>query len=1645
MLSLLMVLTSFSMAQTYTMVSSESGLEDGAQYLLVGFDDNDNAYAMGYQRSNNRLAVVVTEDGGAITATIAADANSQTEAFEFILGGSTDAWTLFDALNGGYLYAPGGGNYMRTKAEGADDTTWAIAFDDNGGALPVCNAAVEQCYMHFNLNASAGTPLFSCYKSTSSITAPVYFFKRNDGVPFVAAPTFSPANGTEFGDEGLEVTISQANGKPIYYTLDGTNPSNTSTQYTGAISLTATTTIKAIAYDGTNASNIATATYTYVDLNGPGTENNPYTVAQARAAIDANAGVNGVYATGIVSAIPTAYNQTYGNVTFNMVDAEGDEVFLQAYRCGGALAEEVAIGDVAVVYGNLKNYNGTYEFNQGCTLVSLTHPSTFVAIPTFSPEEGTFTEAQTVTISCATEGASIYYTLNGNDPTNASTLYNGPISIEETTTIKAIAYDGNNVSEIATATYTIITTANNISDITATGNYVVQGTIVARSTKGFIVGDGTGYVYYYNTNYDQNTYAIGDMVKLSGSVTTYGGVFEFNNSAEVTPATSSNYVEEDPTEISGAEMDARVASTANTLSNYVQYQGTLSVSGSHYNITNIDGATTAQGSISYPLDTEFTALNGKTVKVSGYFVGVSSSTYFNTMLGSIEEVTITEPTITITPNVVNLAATGEGISQMETLNIAYTNIVAEDYQSFTVEFCDAEGATQEQPQWLVVGVTAVVDAEDEIVEGEFQVRCVVPNNTGEARTAYFKLYAYDAGNNKVYSNIVTVNQEAYVAPTVASLPFEFTGGLADIENTDGLTQNGLGNYNSDPKLKFDGTGDWLMLLFDETPGKLSFDIKGNAFSEGTFTVETSANGQTWATLATYTELGTTQHEAFNNLNEDVRYIRWIYTEKVNGNVALGNITLAKYSTDPVITVDKDAFTFTYEEGGSADAQSFNVGGDHLLEGIVIELPEGSNFGISSNGIDWDNNTLTIDATTEIFVRLNPGLDAGTYEDAITISSEGADNVVVALTGTVTAAIVIPVITAYDITLPYYATSGKINYSISNGDATTDITVTTDPSCEWITEISVYPTYVSIITTINESEEARSTIITFSYPDAENKTVTVTQEPFAYAELPFSFDGGKADISTTDGLNQSGLDSDYGNSPKLKFNTTGDYVLLNFVERPGTLTFDIKGNSFSNGTFSVETSADGESWATLKTYTELPAMLSETFANLDEDIRYIRWIYTNKGNGNVALGNIVLNEFVAPQPHELTIGNPEHITITASYDDATLTNEESAEVLDGTTVTLTLTFEEGYVLDSLTVTEADGSEVNVTELADADDTWTFIMPTSDVIVNAVAKAAPFYVNYSPATSIESGRHYIIVGLNGTTAYAMGQQTNNNRAAIEISLQGTTAAVDTAAGIQEVIINGPDADGNYTLYDAAMPGYLYASSSSSNQLRTETFVEGNGKWAITFGDTTKIIAQGENTRNMMQFNSSNNIFACYGSTTQKPVFLYVRDNETDYEFVTDIAGYGEDNNHWQLISSPLAEVDPQTFELGEEHDLYAFDPAGNGEELEWRNFKAEAFTLQAGKGYLYASASTITLHFVGQPNTNGTVALTYANTGVEAHNGWNLVGNPFGCAATLDRPFYVLNEDGTAIVPSESNVVNSMQAVFVIAGSAGETVTFTPVNE
>ena len=94
-----------------------------------------------------------------------------------------------------------------------------------------------------------------------------------------------------------------------------------------------------------------------------------------------------------------------------------------------------------------QNSNGTISFK----FVGISN----VATPTFSPKAGRYAEAQTVTISCETAGATIYYTLDGTTPTTSSTRYTQPLTISETTTVKAIAVSDGEESATATAKYTI--------------------------------------------------------------------------------------------------------------------------------------------------------------------------------------------------------------------------------------------------------------------------------------------------------------------------------------------------------------------------------------------------------------------------------------------------------------------------------------------------------------------------------------------------------------------------------------------------------------------------------------------------------------------------------------------------------------------------------------------------------------------------------------------------------------------------------------------------------------------------------------------------------------------------------------------------------------------------------------------------------------------------------------------------------------------------------------------------------------------------------------------------------------------------------------------------------------------------------------
>ena len=161
---------------------------------------------------------------------------------------------------------------------------------------------------------------------------------------------------------------------------------------------------------------------------------------------------------------------------------------------------------------------------------------------------------------------------------------------------------------------------------------------------------------------------------------------------------------------------------------------------------------------------------------------------------------------------------------------------------------------------------------------------ITASTTGDA--------THDAGSA---SYTITISNPAMA---VATLQFAFNNGKADIENTPGMSQNGLGSdYGSAPLLKFDHTGDCVIIHFNGEPGKLSYDIKGNSYSGSTFTVQESEDGSAYTNIVEYTELGSTGTKT-HTLAATSRYVKFIYTEKVNGNVALGNIKIALPEEEP---------------------------------------------------------------------------------------------------------------------------------------------------------------------------------------------------------------------------------------------------------------------------------------------------------------------------------------------------------------------------------------------------------------------------------------------------------------------------------------------------------------------------------------------------------------------------------------------------------------------------------------------------------------------------------------------------------------------------------------------------------------------------
>ena len=168
-------------------------------------------------------------------------------------------------------------------------------------------------------------------------------------------------------------------------------------------------------------------------------------------------------------------------------------------------------------------------------------------------------------------------------------------------------------------------------------------------------------------------------------------------------------------------------------------------------------------------------------------------------------------------------------------------------------------------------------------------------------------------------------------------------------------------------------------------------------------------------------------------------------------------------------------------------------------------------------------------------------------------------------------------------------------------------------------------------------------------------------------------------------------------------------------------------------------------------------------------------------------------------------------------------------------------------------------------------------------------SPFTVNMAGLTPGEKEEYTLVTDVADLTLdseviiaaadYAVAlstTQNSNNRAETAVTKSSDGKIIENPSDAVQIFkIGNGETGGTYAFYynEGDAVKYIYAASSSGNQLKTTTTLNGNASWNISIeSGATSIVAAGTNTRNVLQYNNDNKLFSCYGSANQKAVAIY-----------------------------------------------------------------------------------------------------------------------------------------------------------------------------
>ena len=348
----------------------------------------------------------------------------------------------------------------------------------------------------------------------------------------------------------------------------------------------------------------------------------------------------------VTSIVNTNYGNLYvsddtGSISiYGLFNAKGQ----YPKDAGGWATFGVEVGDVITVQGPRTLYNGTTLELVDATLINV-EKSLIEVDPSeiaVGSDAGTFT----VSVASKANGMAVL-------PSESWVRVTDIAAGEKDAVVYSFAYDANTTTASRTATIQfkaansskavtvtqegIPPTGQSITEIVAlpdnSGVETLESTVAAKTTKGFVLSDGSTAIYVYDNG--ANPVEIGDVVKVMATKTTYNGVPELATvtSVEKTGTASVDYP-------AAKDVTADAATYAATVAEYIQFTGVLKVSGNYFNV-EIDGADPAakQGSVVNPVDALGAKdFDGKKVTVTGFFNGLSGgSKYLNVIATKIEE------------------------------------------------------------------------------------------------------------------------------------------------------------------------------------------------------------------------------------------------------------------------------------------------------------------------------------------------------------------------------------------------------------------------------------------------------------------------------------------------------------------------------------------------------------------------------------------------------------------------------------------------------------------------------------------------------------------------------------------------------------------------------------------------------------------------------------------------------------------------------------------------------------------------------------------------------------------------------------------------------------------------------------------------